>query len=121
MKIIKSKLLQLLYLVFMVWLPSFTHTHAHILCFHVLWGFSIDIIVFIQYKLFSLCHYSKPTHQRKLSAFLHLKKTSLSMIYKLFPCIAILFCPLFCRVYHAGHKHTHTHTHTRPHTWCIEC
>ncbi len=78
-----------------------THTHTHTLCFHVLWGLSIDIMVFI------------------LS---YTVKTSLSLIYKLVSSwgpknvptrtrisdIAILvgtFCP-----HNVGFTSPHTHT-----------
>jgi len=45
-----------------------------ILCLgFVLWGHSIYTVhnVFIQYKLYIVFPNSKPTHQRKLSTFLH--------------------------------------------------
>jgi len=68
--------------------PQHTQTHTHTLCFHVLKGLSIDIMLFILYKLYILSPYTnrtpKPTRHRKLSAFLRFQKTSLSMIYKLF-------------------------------------
>ena len=109
---------------------SHTHTHTHMLCFHVLWGLSIGVMVFILYKLYILSPYTapvpKPTHHRRHSAFLHFQTTSLSVIYKLISSwgpknvptrtrisdIAILvgtFCP-----HNVGftRPHTHTHTHT---------
>ncbi len=107
--------------------------------FHVLWGLSIDVMVFILYKLYILSPYTapipKPNHHRRHSAILHFQKTSLSLIYKLVSSwgpknvptrtrildIAILvgtFCP-----HNVGftwttrtHTHTHTHTHARTHT-----
>ncbi len=116
-----------------------THTHTHMLGFHVLWGLSIDVMVFILYKLYILSPYTapipKPNHHRRHSAILHFQKTSLSLIYKLVSSwgpknvptrtrildIAILvgtFCP-----HNVGftwttrtHTHTHTHTHARTHT-----
>ncbi len=64
-----------------------THTHTHMLGFHVLWGLSIDVMVFILYKLYILSPYTapipKPNHHRRHSAILHFQKTSLSLIYKL--------------------------------------
>ncbi len=55
--------------------------------FHVLWGLSIDVMVFILYKLYILSPYTapipKPNHHRRHSAILHFQKTSLSLIYKL--------------------------------------
>ncbi len=67
-----------------------THTHAHgthMLGFHVLWGLSIDVMVFILYKLYILSPYTapipKPNHHRRHSAILHFQNTSLSLIYKL--------------------------------------
>ncbi len=65
-----------------------THTHTHTQsCFQVLRGLSIDIMVFILYKLYILSPYTapipKPTHHRRHSAILHFQKTSLSLIYKL--------------------------------------
>ncbi len=66
---------------------SHTHTHTHMLGFHVLWGLSIDVMVFILYKLYILSPYTapipKPNHHRRHSAILHFQKTSLSLIYKL--------------------------------------
>ncbi len=63
-----------------------THTHTHMLGFHVLWGLSIDVMVFILYKLYILSPYTapipKPNHHRRHSAILHFQKTSLSLIYK---------------------------------------
>ncbi len=63
------------------------HTHTHMLGFHVLWGLSIDVMVFILYKLYILSPYTapipKPNHHRRHSAILHFQKTSLSLIYKL--------------------------------------
>ncbi len=118
-----------------------TRTHTHMLGFHVLWGLSIDVMVFILYKLYILSPYTapipKPTHHRRHSAILHFQKTSLSLIYKLVSSwgpknvptrtrildIAIVvgtFCP-----HNVGytwttgthtHNHTHTHTHTITHT-----
>jgi len=66
-----------------------THTHTHTLCFHVLWGLPLEISISILYKLYLLSPYTnptpKPTHHRKLSAFVHFqKKTSVRMIDKLF-------------------------------------
>ncbi len=62
-------------------------THTHMLGFHVLWGLSIDVMVFILYKLYILSPYTapipKPNHHRRHSAILHFQKTSLSLIYKL--------------------------------------
>ncbi len=107
--------------------------------FHVLWGLSIDVMVFILYKLYILSPYTapipKPNHHRRYSAILHFQKTSLSLIYKLVSSwgpknvptrtrildIAILvgtFCPHnvgFTWTTHT-HTHTHTHIHTRTHT-----
>ncbi len=64
-----------------------THTHTHMLGFHVLWGLSIDVMVFILYKLYILSPCTapipKPNHHRRHSAILHFQKTSLSLIYKL--------------------------------------
>ncbi len=64
-----------------------THTHTHMFGFHVLWGLSIDVMVFILYKLYILSPYTapipKPNHHRRHSAILHFQKTSLSLIYKL--------------------------------------
>ncbi len=64
-----------------------THTHTHMLGFHVLWGLSIDVMVFILYKRYILSPYTapipKPNHHRRHSAILHFQKTSLSLIYKL--------------------------------------
>ncbi len=64
-----------------------THAHTHMLGFHVLWGLSIDVMVFILYKLYILSPYTapipKPNHHRRHSAILHFQKTSLSLIYKL--------------------------------------
>ncbi len=64
-----------------------THTRTHMLGFHVLWGLSIDVMVFILYKLYILSPYTapipKPNHHRRHSAILHFQKTSLSLIYKL--------------------------------------
>ncbi len=66
---------------------TLTHTHTHMLGFHVLWGLSIDVMVFILYKLYILSPYTapipKPNHHRRHSAILHFQKTSLSLIYKL--------------------------------------
>ncbi len=68
---------------------SLTHTltHTHMLGFHLLWGLSIDVMVFILYKLYILSPYTaplpKPNHHRRHSAILHFQKTSLSLIYKL--------------------------------------
>ncbi len=98
-----------------------THTHTHMLGFHVLWGLSIDVMVFILYKLYILSPYTapipKPNHHRRHSAILHFQKTSLSLIYKLVsswgPKIDI--CPHnvgYTWTTHTPHKHTHTHTHT---------
>ncbi len=105
-----------------------THTHTHMLGFHVLWGLSIDVMVFILYKLYILSPYTapipKPNHHRRHSAILHFQKTSLSLIYKLVSSwgpknvptrtrildIAILvgtFCP-----HNVGFTWT-THTHTQ--------
>ncbi len=100
--------------------------------FHVLWGLSIDVMVFILYKLYILSPYTapipKPNHHRRHSAILHFQKTSLSLIYKLVSSwgpknvptrtrildIAILvgtFCPH--NVGFTWTTHTHTHTHTQ--------
>ncbi len=69
------------------WVHTHTHTHTHMLGFHVLWGLSIDVMVFILYKLYILSPYTapipKPNHHRRHSAILHFQKTSLSLIYKL--------------------------------------
>ncbi len=58
---------------------GFTRPHTHTqLCFHVLWGLSIDVMFFILYKLYILSPYTapipKPTHHRRHSAILHFKK-----------------------------------------------
>ncbi len=66
-----------------------THTHArtHLLCFHVLWGHSIGVMVFILYNLYVLLPYTYPTPKlsphRKHSAFLDFQKNLCCMIYKL--------------------------------------
>jgi len=67
-------------------LLNITNTHTHILGFQLLWGFFIDKMIFILYKLYILSSDPtlKPTHHRKRSAFLPFQKTSLSIIYKLF-------------------------------------
>ncbi len=117
-----------------------THTHTHMLGFHVLWGLSIDVMVFILYKLYILSPYTapipKPIHHRRHSAILHFQKTSLSLIYKLVSSwgpknvptrtrildIAIVvgtFCPH--NVGFTWTTHTHTHTHTRTHTHTHTC
>jgi len=54
------------------WRQRATHTHTHTqthtltLCFHVLWGLLIDIMIFILYKLYIMSPYTnltpKPTH-----------------------------------------------------------
>ncbi len=101
--------------------------------FHVLWGLSIDVMVFILYKLYILSPYTapipKPNHHRRHSAILHFQKTSLSLIYKLVSSwgpknvptrtrildIAIVvgtFCPHNVGYTWTTHTHTHTHTHT---------
>ncbi len=111
-----------------------THTRTHMLGFHVLWGLSIDVMVFILYKLYILSPYTapipKPNHHRRHSAILHFQKTSLSLIYKLVSSwgpknvptrtrildIAIVvgtFCPHNVGYTWTTHTHTHTHTHTR--------
>ncbi len=111
-----------------------THTHTHMLGFHVLWGLSIDVMVFILYKLYILSPYTapipKPNHHRRHSAILHFQKTSLSLIYKLVSSwgpkniptrtrildIAILvgtFCPHNVGFTWTTHTQTHTHTHTK--------
>jgi len=47
-----------------------THTHTHIqLAFHVLWGLSLDRMIFTLYKLHILSPTPKLTHHRNLSAF----------------------------------------------------
>ncbi len=111
-----------------------THTHTHtMLGFHVLWGLSIDVMVFILYKLYILSPYTapipKPNHHRRHSAILHFQKTSLSLIYKLVSSwgpknvptrtrildIAIVvgtFCPHNVGYTWTTHTHTRTHTHT---------
>ncbi len=122
-----------------------THTHTHMLGFHVLWGLSIDVMVFILYKLYILSPYTapipKPNHHRRHSAILHFQKTSLSLIYKLVSSwgpknvptrtrildIAILvgtFCPHNVGFTWTTHTHTHTHTHiyiyTFTYIWMLE-
>ncbi len=113
-----------------------THTHTHMLGFHVLWGLSIDVMVFILYKLYILSPYTapipKPNHHRRHSAILHFQKTSISLIYKLVSSwgpknvptrtrildIAILvgtFCPHNVGFTWTTHTHTHTHTHKQAH------
>ncbi len=108
--------------------------------FHVLWGLSIDVMVFILYKLYILSPCTapipKPNHHRRHSAILHFQKTSLSLIYKLVSSwgpknvptrtrildIAILvgtFCPHNVGFTWTTRMHAHTHTHstcTRTHT-----
>ncbi len=117
-----------------------THTHTHMLGFHVLWGLSIDVMVFILYKLYILSPYTapipKPNHHRRHSAILHFQKTSLSLIYKLVSSwgpknvptrtrildIAILvgtFCPHNVGFTWTTHTHTHTRTHTHTHTHTV--
>lgn len=44
-----------------------------ILGFHVLWALSFDIMIFILYKRSILSSNPKSTHDRKRSAFLHIK------------------------------------------------
>ncbi len=116
---------------------TLTHTHTHMLGFHVLWGLSIDVMVFILYKLYILSPYTapipKPNHHRRHSAILHFQKTSLSLIYKLVSSwgpknvptrtrildIAIVvgtFCPHNVGYTWTTHTHTHTHTHTQTQT-----
>ncbi len=101
--------------------------------FHVLWGLSIDVMVFILYKLYILSPCTapipKPNHHRRHSAILHFQKTSLSLIYKLVSSwgpknvptrtrildIAILvgtFCPHNVGFTWTTHTNTHTHIHT---------
>ncbi len=66
-----------------------THTHTHMLGFHVLWGLSIDVMVFILYKLYILSPYTapipKPNHHRRHSAILHFQKTHLVWFISWFP------------------------------------
>ncbi len=60
---------------------SHTHTHTHTHTHHHMWvsmfygGLSIDVMVFILYKLYILSPYTapipKPTHHRRHSAILH--------------------------------------------------
>jgi len=45
--------------------------HTQTLGFCVVWGLSIDAMIFILYNLYILSPYTNPTHHRKLSAFLH--------------------------------------------------
>ena len=118
--------------------PRHTHTptHKHTHGLLSLWGLSIDLMIFILYKLYILSPYTnptpKPTHHRKLSAFLHFQKNSFCMIYKLvYPWGPLFRSPLWHEspwvCVHSGwsphrdrktwpriahtHKHTHTHTH----------
>jgi len=66
---------------------QYTHTHTHIV-FLCLIGTLHRHIDFYTVKLYILSPYTnsipKPTHHRKLSAFLHFQKTLLSMFRKLF-------------------------------------
>jgi len=55
-----------------------------LLCFHDLWGLSIDIMIVILYKLYILSPYTNSSHHTKLFAFLHFQNSSLCTIYKLF-------------------------------------
>ncbi len=66
-----------------------THTHSHThVCFCELWGHSIGVMVFIQYKPYFLSPYTnptpKPTPYRKLCAVLLSQKKAFCMIYKPF-------------------------------------
>ncbi len=127
------------------WVSDHTHTHTHarthMLGFHVLWGLSIDVMVFILYKLYILSPYTapipKPNHHRRHSAILHFQKTSLSLIYKLVSSwgpknvptrtrildIAIVvgtFCPHNVGYTWTTHTHTpYTHTHTHTHYYTV--
>ncbi|KAI7800830.1 serine/threonine-protein kinase SIK3-like protein [Triplophysa rosa] len=51
--------------------------------FHVLWGHSIDTMVFILYKLYLIFPPPNPNNHTQLSALLHFHKSSFCMIYKL--------------------------------------
>ncbi len=106
------------------------------LCFHVLWGHSIGVMVFVLYKLYFISSYTnptpKPTLRRKHNAYLDFQKTSFCMIYKIFPHGDLKNVPTrskftgtTIRVGTFGphnvintrytHTHTHTHTHTLSH------
>jgi len=52
-----------------------THTHTHT---QSLWGLSIDIMVFIVYKMYILPHYINPTSKPKT----HFQKHDLEKILK---------------------------------------
>jgi len=52
-----------------------THTHTHT---QSLWGLSIDIMVFIVYKMYILPHYINPTSKPKT----HFQKHDLDKILK---------------------------------------
>jgi len=54
--------------------PTHSHTHTHTLGFHVLWGISIDIMIFILYKLYILLLYTLKL-TLPLNVFSHFQKT----------------------------------------------
>lgn len=97
-----------------------THTHTHV-------GFPCFMRTFHRHNYFYTVNVScilspnpKPTHGRKFSAFLHLQKSLLSMIYKLISIWGPKICP------HKDKDFKYLpflwgHTHTQLTFYCYGC